>query len=148
MNNQETIKRLNNLQTSDNVKFFIVRDKAGNAVSLPSNYRKRKKFLWNRKCDIMLAYNYYFNDKQVVKNLFNLGELRIQEFVIPNYKGIPEWFLKVKDDVCLNKQDIDAELAKNGYVNVSKVLKANTEVDEIKTRIARLEREIELFGHN
>jgi hypothetical protein len=148
MNSQETIRHLNNLKTSNNVKFFVVRDKAGNAVSLPSNYRKRNKFLWNRKCDIMLAYNYYFKDKQVVKDLFASRELRIQEFAVANYSGIPEWFLNVKDEVILNKKDIDSELAKNGYVNTNKVRKTNTEVEEIKSRIARIEREIESFGHN
>ena len=148
MNNQETIRRLNNLKTSGNVKFFVVRDKAGNAVSLPRYRGKTKKYFWNRKSDIMCAYNYYFRDKQVVKNLFATGELRIENFILPTYPTALSWFEQVVYNVITLNQDIDSELAKNGYVNVSKVRKANTEVDEIKTRIARLEREIELFGHN
>lgn len=145
MNSQETIKRLNNLKTSDNVKFFIVRDKAGNAVSLPSNYRKRKKYLWNRKSDIICAYNYYFRDKQVVKNLFTMGELRIENFILPTYPTVLSWFEQVVYNVIVLKHPIDSELAMHGYI---KTQKANTELEEIKTRLAKLERATEVFGFN
>lgn len=119
MNNQETIKRLNNLKTSGYLKFFVVLDKTGNFLSLPSSYRKRKKFIWNRKCDIMQAYNYYFRDKQVVKDLLASGELKIEEAsLLPPGSSLQE--------------DSD-------YI---------TEMDDIKTRLAKLERATEVFGNN